>query len=60
MPLEPLATYPALSSKPGQRRHSPKGKAVGWLKERLGNTKREKPSVSYFYCWDDIKSGQLT
>ena len=38
---------------PGQRRHSPKGKAVGWLKERRGNTRRKKPSVSYFYCWDE-------
>ena len=37
----------------GQRRHSPKGKALGWLKERQGNTKRKKPSVSYFYCWDE-------
>jgi hypothetical protein len=37
----------------GQRCHSPKGKAVGWLKERQVNTKRKKPSVSYFYCWDE-------
>jgi hypothetical protein len=37
----------------GQRRHSPKGKAVGWLKERQGNIRRKKPSVSYFYCWDE-------
>lgn len=36
-----------------QRRHSPKGKAVGWMKERQGNTKREKPTTSYFYCWDE-------
>ena len=38
---------------PGQRRHSPKGKAVGWLKERQGNAKRKKPTTSYFYCWDE-------
>ena len=37
----------------GQRRHSPKGQAVGWIKERRGNTRRKKPSVSYFYCWDE-------
>ena len=36
-----------------QRRHSPKGKAVGWLKERQGNTRRKKPTTSYFYCWDE-------
>ncbi len=36
-----------------KRRHSPKGKAVGWIKERLGNTKRKKPCVSYYYCWDE-------
>jgi hypothetical protein len=44
----------------GQRRHSPKGQAVGWLKERQVNTKRKKPSVSYFYCWDEPvkKDGQ--
>ena len=40
-------------AQPGQRRHSPKGKAVGWLKERQGNTKRKKPTTSYFYCWDE-------
>jgi hypothetical protein len=41
-----------------QRRHSPKGKAVGWIKERQGNTKRKKPTTSYFYCWDEpVKKG---
>ncbi len=35
------------------RRHSPKGHAVGWLEERLGNLKRRTPSTSYFYCWQD-------
>ena len=43
----------------GQRRHSPKGKAVGWLKERQGNTRRKKPTTSYFYCWDEpVQDGQ--
>ena len=40
-------------AQPRQRRHSPKGKAVGWLKERQGNAKRKKPTTSYFYCWDE-------
>ncbi|MBD2462298.1 hypothetical protein H6G89_14715 [Oscillatoria sp. FACHB-1407] len=34
-----------------QRRHSPKGKASGTIKERRGNTRRKKPSISYFYEW---------
>jgi hypothetical protein len=38
---------------PSQRRHSPKGKAVGWIKERQGNAKREKPTTNYYYCWDE-------
>lgn len=38
---------------PSQRRHSPKGKGCGWLKERQGNTQRKKPTVSYYYCWDE-------
>ena len=37
----------------GQRRHSPKGKASGWIKERKGNTQRKQASVSYYYCWDE-------
>ena len=36
-----------------QRRHSPKGKASGWIKERKGNTQRKQASVSYYYCWDE-------
>lgn len=36
-----------------QRRHSPKGKASGTIKERRGNTKRKTPSISYFYEWLD-------
>jgi hypothetical protein len=35
------------------RRHSPKGKASGWIKERLGNTQRKKPTTNYYYCWDE-------
>lgn len=35
------------------RRHSPKGKASGWIEERQGNKKRSKPSISYYYRWED-------
>lgn len=41
------------AAQPAQRRHSPKGKAVGWIKERRGNAKRKQPTTSYFYCWDE-------
>jgi len=51
--LPEVAPNVCTTAQGGQRRHSPKGKAVGWLKERQGNTRREKPSVSYFYCWDE-------
>ena len=43
----------------GQRRHSPKGKASGWIKERKGNTQRKQATTSYFYCWDEpVQDGQ--
>jgi hypothetical protein len=32
------------------RRHTPKGKASGWIEERVS---RKKPSVSHYYCWDE-------
>jgi hypothetical protein len=35
------------------RRHSAKGKATGWIEERQGNLKRTRPSISYYYCWQD-------
>jgi hypothetical protein len=35
------------------RRHTPKGKASGWIEERVGNKSRKKPSVSYLYKWED-------
>jgi hypothetical protein len=35
------------------RRHTPKGKASGWIEERIGNRKRKNPSTSYYYCWDE-------
>jgi hypothetical protein len=38
---------------PQQRRHSSKGKAVGWIEERIGNKKRKNPSTSYYYCWQE-------
>jgi hypothetical protein len=33
------------------RRYSPKGKASGWIEQRVGNRKRKNPSISYYYCW---------
>jgi hypothetical protein len=36
------------------RRHSSKGKASGWIEERQGNKKRSKPSISYYYRWEDV------
>lgn len=35
------------------RRHSAKGKASGWIEQRQGNKKRSKPSISYYYRWED-------
>jgi hypothetical protein len=35
------------------RRHTPKGKASGWIEERVGNKNRKTPSVSYLYKWED-------
>jgi len=43
---------PEQSPSPRTRRHTPKGKACGWIEERVGNKQRQKPSVSYYYCWD--------
>ena len=64
MPLEPPETGLNVCTivQPGQRRHSAKGKAVGWLKERQGNTQRKNPCTSYFYCWDEPvkKDGQVS
>lgn len=55
MALEPLETGVDVCTiiQPVQRRHSAKGEAVGWIKERLGNTQRKNPCTSYFYCWDE-------
>jgi hypothetical protein len=60
---EPLSPeQPTLEPPPRKprRRHSPKGKATGWIEERLGNTKCQHPSTSYYYCWqeDDRRSKQ--
>lgn len=38
---------------PRTRRHTPKGKASGWIEERVGNKSRKKPSVSHIYKWED-------
>jgi hypothetical protein len=40
---------------PRSRRHTPKGKACGWIEERQGNKARKKASVSFYYKWDDAK-----
>jgi hypothetical protein len=40
---------------PRSRRHTPKGKACGWIEERRGNTKRKTPSVSHYYKWEDVE-----
>jgi hypothetical protein len=37
------------------RRHTPKGKASGWIETRNGNVKRKRPSVSHFYKWEDVE-----
>jgi hypothetical protein len=57
-----LSVSPSLSesSPPEQklarsRRHTPKGKACGWIEERQGNKARKKASVSYYYKWDDAE-----
>jgi len=50
--LETLSPEQDQQSAPGRnRRHSPKGKASGWIEERLGNLNRKTPSTSYYYCW---------
>lgn len=55
--LNPL--YYAVTPQPEptkrQRRHSPKGKASGTIKERKGNTKRDRPSISHYYEWLDAR-----
>jgi hypothetical protein len=40
---------------PRSRRHTPKGKASGWIEERQGNKARKKASVSHYYKWDDVE-----
>lgn len=49
-PVDCLERCPVVRKRP-QRRHSPKGKASGWMEERQGNKKRKTPSVSYYYGW---------
>ena len=53
-PLVPVALSPP--EQLSKRRHSPKGEACGWIEERLGNKGRKNPSVSYYYCWDEVIS----
>jgi hypothetical protein len=36
-----------------KRRHSPKGKASGWIEERFANKKRKMPTTYYVYKWED-------
>ena len=47
------------SSPERTRQHRAKGKASGWIESRVGNTKRKKPSVSYYYRWDS-PAGRVT
>jgi hypothetical protein len=53
--LNPAYFEPTLTTlpepTPKRRRHSPKGKASGSIKERVGNKKRKTPTTSYFYEW---------
>jgi len=52
----PPESSPLEQKSPGRsRRHTPKGKACGWIEERVGNKKREKPSVSFYYKWDNVE-----
>jgi hypothetical protein len=44
-----------VSLSPRSRRHTPKGKACGWIEERQGNKSRKKASVSFYYKWDDAE-----
>jgi hypothetical protein len=55
-----VSPSPSESSPPEQklarlRRHTPKGKACGWIEERVGNKNRGKPSISFYYKWDDAE-----
>jgi hypothetical protein len=51
-----MAVSPPKQTKiPRSRRHTPKGKASGWIEERVGNKKREKPSVSHYYRWENAE-----
>jgi hypothetical protein len=47
-----------LDAAPRYRRHSPKGKACGWIEKREGNKQRKKPSLNYYYCWETPTSRQ--
>lgn len=38
--------------KSASRQHRPKGRASGWIEERMGNQKRKNPSTSHYYRWD--------
>jgi hypothetical protein len=37
-----------------KRRRSAKGSASGWIEARHGNKKRAKPTVCYWYKWEDV------
>jgi hypothetical protein len=49
-PPEHLSGGRGVSSAP--HRHSKKGEASGYLKQRIGNRQRKNPSVSNYYCYD--------
>lgn len=31
---------------------------VGWIEERLSNPSRERPCISYYFCWNEKEDGR--
>jgi hypothetical protein len=54
-PPEQKLARPLRYLRSSARRHTPKGKACGWIEERQGNKARKKASVSFYYKWDDAE-----
>lgn len=54
-----MAASAAQGSISSKRKHRPKGGATGWLETRVGNRKRKKATVSYYYRWDSPE-GRIT
>jgi len=55
-----LANTAAARTPTTRRRHSPKGQAVGWIEERLGNLQRKNPCTSFYFCWQEGDRRQKT